>query len=363
MKIFNIIIGLVIVVFLGLGLFSWRYSLFFGPGGEEKFFVVEKGENFVRLAKRLHANGIIQNERVFRWYVNIVGSRKSLRRGEFLLQEGMSIREVLLVLTEGKPVEHKFTVPEGHNIYQIAQNLEQANLVSSASDFLNAVKSPELIAQIPTFTEGQKRPASIEGYIYPDTYHLQKVFSAKEIATIMFSRFKEIYKQLAPEFSSAEHVRNLGMSAHDVITLASIVEKETGAAVERPLIASVFINRLYKKMRLQTDPTIIYGILDRDGRFDGNIRRRDISAATAYNTYAMHGLPPGPIANPGMNAIQAVLNPAQSDYFFFVSRNNGTHIFSKNFREHQRAVRETQLKPGVKVGKSWRDLPKEERAN
>lgn len=360
MKIANIFMVLVV---LGLGGLVWVGSQlgYFSSAGETVVFTVEKGDNFSLLAKRLQAQGVIQNERAFRWYVNFFRPSKSLKRGEFGLYKNMPAPKVVQALTEGKPMEYKVTVPEGYNLFQIAQILEEKGLARQA-DFLKAARHPEAVALIPTVRPGERAPKSIEGYIFPDTYLLQKVFSPLEIAKLMVMRFREVYQGVSADLLASSTVNSLSLSPHEVITLASIVEKETGAAQERPLIASVFVNRLRKKMRLQTDPTVIYGVWVADGKWDGNIRRRDLNTPTDYNTYQMSGLPAGPIANPGINAIRAVLRPAESDYYFFVSRNNGTHIFSKDFASHNRAVRETQLNPGAKAGKSWRDLPSEQRA-
>jgi UPF0755 protein len=360
MKIINIFIVLALLVGAVAGISAWQLG-YFGVPGEEVVFTVQKGDNFAVLAKRLKAEGVIRDERAFRWYVNFFRPGKSLKRGEFGLYKNMPAPKVVYALTEGKPMEYKVTVPEGYNLFQVAEILEAKGLATKA-DFLKAARQPEAVALLPTLRAGEKRPRSIEGYIYPDTYLLQKVFSPLEIAKLFVLRFREVYQGVSADLQASSTVNSLGLSPHEVITLASIVEKETGAAQERPLIASVFVNRLRKKMRLQTDPTVIYGVWVNQGSWDGNIRRRDLNTPTDYNTYQMSGLPAGPIANPGMNAIRAVLQPAESDYLFFVSRNNGTHIFSKDFSAHNRAVRDTQLNPAAKAGKSWRDLPSEQRA-
>jgi len=176
---------------------------------------------------------------------------------------------------------------------------------------------------------------SLEGYLFPDTYHFPKGLPLDEIMGTMVNRFQEIFSTEWQERS-----RQMGMSIHQVVTLASIIEKETGAAFERPLIASVFHNRLAKRMRLSSDPTVIYGIKD----FDGNLTRKHLKTANPYNTYLNKGLPPGPIANPGVAALEAALYPAETDYLYFVSKKDGTHQFSTSFKEHNRAVRKYQLR-------------------
>jgi UPF0755 protein len=362
----------IIGLFLGSGLMAiglfvaWQLGYFPVGGASEKdssaeqTFLVQKGENFIAIANRLEREGVIRSSRALRWYVNYWARGARLQRGEFGVRPHMPIPELVTLLAEGKPFEVRFTVPEGHNIFQIAEALEQKGL-AKAKDFIAAASDPSLIKEIPTLDEN-RIPRTIEGYLFPDTYSLQKIFTSREIAEIFLDRFKEVYGTLKSEIESSALMAELKLSPAELIVLASIVEKETGAAIERPLIASVFANRLRKGMRLQTDPTVIYGKWVQEGRWDGNIRRRDLEEPTPYNTYTIARLPPGPIANPGINSIRAVLRPTPSEYLFFVSRNDGTHIFSANYGDHNRAVRATQLNPKAKEGKSWRDLPTEKRA-
>lgn len=351
-----------VLAFLGLagaGALAWKLGYFL-PVGEPITYTVQKGENFSGIARKLQLQGIISSERAFRWYVNILAPGKPLQRGEFALYTRMPVPEVVRALTEGKPIEHRFTIPEGYNIFQIAEELEAKSFVSKA-DFLAAARSPELIQQIPGVASLARKPSSIEGYVYPDTYLLQKVFNAREIAQIMLNHFREVFKGIEPQVRDNLLVREFRFTPHDIVTLASIVEKETGAGSERPLVASVFVNRLRKRMRLQTDPTIIYGIYLEKGSWDGNIRRRDLDGGNAYNSYQHDGLPPGPIANPGVSALRAVMQPAETDYLYFVSKGDGTHVFSKDYGSHAKAVKDS-IRPGAKDGKSWRDLSPEMRA-
>jgi UPF0755 protein len=176
---------------------------------------------------------------------------------------------------------------------------------------------------------------SFEGYLFPDTYFFPRGVLAKDIITTMVNRF---WTQFGVDWK--ERADELGLSVHEVITLASIIEKETGVSSERPIISSVFHNRLKKRMRLESDPTVIYGISD----FDGNITRKHLDTHTPYNTYRIRGLPPGPIANPGAAAIESALFPAETDYLFFVSKKDRTHKFSTTILEHNRAVRKYQLR-------------------
>ena len=189
----------------------------------------------------------------------------------------------------------------------------------------------------------------IEGYLYPDTYRFVPQSDAKTIIKTMVNVFKSKTHNI--DFSQSH------LNKHDVIILSSIVEKETGAGFERPMIAGVFLNRLKKRMRLQSDPTTIYGIYE---NYNGNLQKKHLQAKTEYNTYKISGLPKGPISNPGIEAINAVLNPADHQFLYFVSKKDGTHVFTKNYKDHQKAVKEWQLNRKNRLGKSWRDLNKKQ---
>mgnify|MGYP003393961333 CR=1 FL=1 len=329
----------------------------------ERFVLVAPGDNFTRVGKKLFEDGLIRDERYFRWYLRLTQSTGALKVGEYALRENMSIAEIVEVLSSGKSVQHKFTVYEGDNKFQIAAALEAARL-GVAKTFLAEVDSPDLIRDLalPTVATGVNSVRSLEGYLYPDTYLLTRLMSEREIVRAMVKRFKQGYANIAAEVQAKALSLPVRLSPHEIVVLASMVEKETGAGKERPLIASVFYNRLTKGMRLQSDPTTIYGIWNRDRVFDGNIRRADLRTETPYNTYTVPRLPAGPIANPGDSAFQAVLNPASSEFLYFVAKNDGTHVFTTNYRDHQRAVDLLQKNPSVREGKSWRNLPASERA-
>jgi UPF0755 protein len=176
---------------------------------------------------------------------------------------------------------------------------------------------------------------TFEGYLFPDTYYFSKDVTSEKIISAMVKKFRSVFTS-----TYKEQAKKLGLSIHRAVTLASIIEKETGDPEERSVISSVFHNRLKKKMRLESDPTVIYGIKD----FDGNIKKRHLKTSTPYNTYQIPGLPPGPIANPGKKAIEAALFPADTDFLYFVSKKDNTHMFSTNIRDHNKAVRKYQLK-------------------
>ncbi|MEJ2039528.1 MAG: endolytic transglycosylase MltG [Desulfosarcinaceae bacterium] len=220
------------------------------------------------------------------------------------------------------------TIPEGYTFKQIASELARLGLADEQA-FIDLASDPATVHDFGL--EGE----TMEGYLFPDTYYFPKGLPAKSIMAKMVERFRQ---QVPREWS--QRARQLGLSLYQVITLASIIEKETGDASERPLISSVFHNRLKKHMRLESDPTVIYGIKN----FDGNLTRKHLTTRTPYNTYTIRGLPKGPIANPGRDAIRAALYPAQTDFLFFVSKKDSTHHFSKTIEEHNRAVRKYQLR-------------------
>jgi UPF0755 protein len=238
------------------------------------------------------------------------------------------------------------TVREGENTYEIAADLESKNLVRKEV-FLGLCRNPKFLRGV---LGPDSHATTIEGYLFPDTYFFNKTMSPEEMIREMVHHFNAIW---TPAFDT--RAKELGMSRFQVLTLASIIEKETGAPQERPLISSVFHNRLHKGMKLQSDPTTIYGIWS---RYHGNIHKADLSDPSPYNTYYVPALPVGPISNPGLDSIKAALYPSQSDYLFFVSHNDGTHEFTRSYEEHTNAVKKFQLDPKAREGKSWRDLYK-----
>lgn len=331
-----------------------------GQQEEAAIFSVRPGENFISIGHRLEAQGYIRDKRFMRWYLNLLRKGDLPKRGDYQLAN-KSLKEIIDIIVSGQSVAFRFTIPEGFNMFQIASALEEQDLLP-ASLFVEKVLDKNFIARLQLPTQ-PGNIESLEGYLYPDTYHFLKEQSAEEIVRTMVDRFKEIYKEVEPKIKASATVQELKLTPHQIIILASITEKETGAGFERPIISSVWINRLRKRMRLQSDPTIIYGMWRRDGYFNGNIRKSDILDRTAYNTYAINGLPKGPIANPGLNAIESVLNPAETKYIYFVSKNDGTHVFNSSIRGHNQAVSEYQKSAHKRRGRSWRDLPKEKRAN
>ncbi|MDI6797624.1 MAG: endolytic transglycosylase MltG [Desulfatibacillaceae bacterium] len=318
------ILGLVACVALGLAAFALhRYAntpvLADAPA---RVFVVARGESFIAAANRLEQEGIILRAGWFSFLARLKKMDSSIRAGEYALSASMSPNRVLEVLVEGKTLLHRLTVVEGATLVQIALAVEDGSW-ASAEDFMKAAASRQLMAL--AGAEGD----NLEGYLFPDTYFFPRTHGADGIALAMTKRFMEVF-----DAARRERAAQLGMSVHEVVTLASIIEKEAGCPQEYKIISSVFHNRLKKGMRLQADPTVIYGLQTLEGR----LRRVHLETYTPYNTYIIRGLPPGPICNPGQGALDAALYPDETEYLYFVSKNDGTHHFSKNLVEHNRAV-------------------------
>lgn len=306
--------------------------------GSDIVFKVEHGDTFGKINQRLYQAGIIQNKRFFHHYAKYKNLLSKFRAGAFQIKSGSNMTEVLDVLVYGQPILHSVTIPEGKNMYEVAKLMEATGITTEV-DFLSVVKNQDFISEL-----GITAP-TLEGYLYPETYRFAPATPAKTVVRAMVALF---FKK-----TSSLEFNHPFLDKHQVITLASVVEKETGAKFERPSIAGVFTNRLKKKMRLESDPTTIYGIWH---RYSGNIKKSDLLEITPYNTYKVPALPQGPICNPSLEAIQAVLNPDSHDYLFFVSKNDGTHIFTTNYKDHLQAVGNFQKNAGARKGKSWRDL-------
>jgi UPF0755 protein len=297
------------------------------PGSSEQVpFTVERGSGLRQIADALEAGGIIRSADAAVLVARLRDWGSSLKAGEYDLSPGQPTEDVLLELISGRVRTYTAVLPEGVRASEIARRLEEAGL-ADLDAFLRVVDDPE-------FARALGVPAdNLEGYLYPETYEIPGDLSAQDVARILVEQFNDAWGELEPG------VRDLALSKHEIVTLASIVEKETAAPEERPLIAAVFLNRLRKGMRLETDPTVIYGIPN----FDGNLRKRHLQdASNPYNTYQIAGLPPGPIASPGADSLRAVVKPAETEYLYFVSRNDGTHEFSKTYREHLSAVNRYQ---------------------
>lgn len=314
------------------------------PGAPMKVDV-PRGSSLRDVTAILAQKGLVERPTLFRLYANQRGVAAKIKAGRYTLEPGKTPRELLDTLLAGAPDEEvTITIPEGKNLHEVA-DLFAASGLSTREQLLAAAFSPALRRELGVPGE------SLEGYLFPDTYKVPVKASLERILGIMVQRHRKVYGELAQAHKSgvAELERTLGWGAHEIVIMASIVEKETGQAHERPRIANVFLNRLRLKSfvphRLETDPTIIYGctIPQRKSaacqKFEGRIRTIHLrDPDNPYNTYTHEGLPPGPITNPGRMALRAVMAPERGEYLFFVSKNDGTHVFSRTKEEHERWV-------------------------
>jgi UPF0755 protein len=324
---------------LGIGValaVALAHLLLFAPAGTgagQAVVRISAGSDLRQIARTLADAGVIASPRAFVLAARIGGLDRRLHPGDYRFDPGMSLPSLLSALLEGRGRTAVVTIPEGWRLEQIADRLA-ASGVCGREDFLAAARNPALLS-------GLAIPGpSAEGFLFPETYTLPLPADAAEVIRAMHRQFDKVWGELTPGLP-ASAPQQLA-----TVTLASIVERETAAPGERPLVAAVFLNRLRLGMPLQADPTVIYGI---DG-FDGNIRRRDLKAPNPYNTYLIRGLPPGPIASPGRESLAAVLSPAPVDFLYFVARNDGTHQFSRSLDEHNRAVLRFQTAGGRRRG-------------
>jgi UPF0755 protein len=293
---------------------------------EPVVFEVSRGATLASIARDLEREALVRSARGVEWLARLRGLSANLKAGEYQLSASLTPGEILEALAAGRVVTYEVVLPEGLTAVEIGRRLDAAGL-ARAEEFIALARDP---ASAPRF--GVEGP-TLEGYLFPDTYRMPRNLTPGEIAQILMEQFLRVWTEIS-DAAAAQ-----GLSMREVATLASIVEKETGAPGERPLIAGVFRNRLARGMRLESDPTVIYGIAD----FDGNLKRAHLEdAGNPYNTYQLAGLPPGPIANAGADALRAVVSPADTEYLFFVSRNDGTHIFSRTYREHVNNVNHFQ---------------------
>ncbi len=288
---------------------------------------IPKGSGLSSISQKLMESGVIANDTLFILYVMKEGWQDKLKAGEYKFEKGSTMAGVVRKIVNGDVELNKVTIPEGLTAREIARLLDEKGVVTE-SEFLEEAQNETLVKKLlgPDVT-------SLEGYLFPETYSYSGSLKAGELIELMVERFKAVYEPLS------EQRKGVNLTDNEILTLASIVEKETGASFERPLISAVFQNRIKIGMKLDSDPTVIYGMGE---NYKGNLSREDLKRYSDYNTYIIKGLPPGPIANPGKESILAVLNPADVKYLYFVSKGDGTHHFSNSFREHQNAVNKYQ---------------------
>jgi peptidoglycan lytic transglycosylase G len=313
---------LLLVAVVAAGGATWLILTPYGPTSET-FVTVTPGSSAVAIAHKLESAGIVRTRYAF----DLVRSYNhgTLHAGTYRFDHAMPVTDVYAQIARGDVYTKSLTVPEGANIFDIAARVEQAGLGTRKDFLLAAVQQTPLIADL------DPRAASLEGYLFPDTYRLSPSVTSAQITATMVKRFRQAAAQLG-----------LNQNVHQVVTVASLVERETAVDAERPLVASVFVNRLDKKMPLNTDPAVIYG-LELTGRWRGTIYLSDLTRDTPYNTYLHAGLPPGPIANPGLPSLRAAMDPARTNYLYFVAAGlnaRGHSLFASTLDEHNRNVAE-----------------------
>ena len=325
--------------FCSVAFAGWLLSYAGGMGPavpeESAVVMIPHGSSLAQIGHILAKAGLIHEDIRFPLYAKLTGYSRKFEAGEFRLATGRFPLEVMRQLSEAKQVQHPVTIPEGLRAEDIARIYAEGGWCDYAT-FLQLVHDPDFIHSL-----GVGPVASLEGYLFPDTYYLTRLSSdARGIIRTMVQHFQKVWAELSLGASGK-------IGRNEAVILASVVEKETADPAERPMIASVFFNRLRLGMRLQSDPTVVYGLKN----FSGSLTREDLQRYTPYNTYMIPALPAGPICNPGRAALKAVLHPAQDSSLYFVSRNDGTHQFSKTLDEHNRAVQRYQKDRSVQEKK------------
>lgn len=284
------------------------------------------GESFRTTAEKLEAGGLIPSALAITLWARWRGIDRQIQQGAYWFREPLSPISLVEKMRSGEATVIRVTLPEGLTAREVAMILERQGL-GTESEYLELIRDPAFARSLGVLAD------SLEGYLFPDTYLFSPLDRAGKVLRMLVERFHGIFDSAMTAKAEAS-----GLTLHQVVTLASLIEKETARAEERPIVAAVFRNRLRKNMPLQADPTVIYGI----EHFNGNLTRHDLETPSPYNTYTVAGLPPGPIANPGRASLIAALNPADVDYLYFVARDDGSHEFNRNLSDHNRAVNRYQ---------------------
>jgi len=331
-------LGLLLLFFI----FALYWLLFVPPSKTAlaKLIFIKKGTHLKKVSEILKQEGVIKNRHFFILLTKVLGKKAKVKAGEYEFHTQMLPLEILDALVKGQVKHHLVTIPEGYTLSQIAQLLEDLNLVEKKG-FLQKASSSAFITSLGLSPAMGGKGQTLEGYLFPDTYHLFREMNSEEVIQMMVHQFKKVF---GPDF--VNQASELGISEREAVILASIIEKETPLPEEKPLISAVFHNRLKRKIPLQSDPTVIYGIKN----FNGNLTKEHLMRPTPYNTYLNAGLPPTPICNPGKDSLLAAVRPASVPYLYFVSKNDGSHIFSSDIEEHNRAVWKYQKKRPQREG-------------
>ncbi len=307
-----------IVALAAAGWMAWQiYSPVTPPPNVS--LLLHSGYSTRRIAAELKRAGVIRSELAFRIWHKLHG-KSSLKAGEYLFDRSATVAQVHERIARGDIYFHVVTIPEGYTIFDIAKAMEDSGL-GPAQAFLQVAQThTQLVADL------APEATSLEGYLFPNTYQFTRTQSPEEMVAAMVHQFRQVAQQVG-----------LNLDVHQVVTMASIVEKETAVADERPMVASVYYNRLARRMALAADPSVIYAEL-LSGTYQGSLHHEDLAIRSPYNTYRFPGLPPGPIGNPGRSSLEAAMHPATTDFLYFVSDGNGHHRFARNLEEHNRNV-------------------------
>lgn len=324
------------MLFVGVGLYVGKRFYesaeepYRGYTASDVFVEIHRGTSSREIGRQLVSAGVIRDEWVFRLALWRSGLGEVLQAGEYRFFEAASAISVVDTLAKGRVHLRAITFPEGLTISEMAQLFQESGF-GSADSFFNASQRVELVASL------DPEAPSLEGYLFPETYSLPRGAIAEDLVAAMVAQFGRVFDDGLRQRSIER-----GLSVREVVTLASLIQKETGLDRERPVVSAVYLNRLGRGMLLQCDPTVIYG-LRLAGLYDGNLTRANLRFDSPYNTYVYPGLPPGPIAAPGAADLIAAVEPADVSYLYFVSRNDGSHVFADTLREHNRNVRDYQV--------------------
>jgi len=320
------VLSLIVMVLTAIAYFFYDTNRPFGKEGETVLIDIPRGYSFVKIAKLLHTQGVVRDELSFYLLSMSKGVVHRIKAGEYEFGQPMSPRDILDKLVKGEIKYYRVVIPEDLNVMVIAERLNQFGLIHKKK-FMDLSENKAFLASLGITGD------SIEGYLFPETYLFNRSMGDRQIMVRMVDEFR---RHATPE--RIERANELGMTAHQWVTMASLIGKETGYSREKGMISSVFHNRIKKGMRLQSDPTAVYHMKD----FTGPILRSHLALDSPYNTYRINGLPPGPISNPGIDSLMAAIYPASGEFLYFVSKKDGTHFFSFHYSSHLQAIRKYQ---------------------
>ena len=348
----SVVAGIVLVLAcMGIVAGLYQFTSFWmgaaGSGQPERsvFYEVKKNQTPLEVLKDLQREGVVSDARLFYWYGRFTGRLSRFKAGDYRFSTHMKPDEIFNVVTSGVSYGFPLTIPEGYTMDQIAVLVDKLK-PGAAARFLALVRDQAFIKSLNLLPEP---PRTLEGFLFPETYLVTRQMPVEDIVRQMTRKYRSVMDEKA-----VLRAKELGFTEYQLLTLASVVERETGAPEDRPKVSSVFHNRLRKRMKLQSDPTVIYGIKN----YNGNITKKDLLTPHPWNTYTIPALPLTPIGNPGREAINATLHPPESKYLYFVSHGDGTTEFSETLHQHNAAVQKYQVDRRAREGKSWRDLSK-----